>query len=59
MNNKLVLSIAMTSVITLNSGMAFADTSPEAPVEAQSKSKHGGKCAAVNVAQKSALKNKN
>ncbi|MCG7488725.1 hypothetical protein MHN79_04390 [Vibrio sp. Of14-4] len=46
MNNKLVLSIAITSVITLNSGMVFADTSPEAPVEAQSKSEHGGKCAA-------------
>ncbi|EJL6398678.1 hypothetical protein ABKZ05_000446 [Vibrio navarrensis] len=46
MNNKLTLSIAMTSVITLNSGMAFADATTEAPVEAQSSSQHGGKCAA-------------
>ncbi|NOI69281.1 hypothetical protein [Vibrio owensii] len=46
MNNKLALSIAMTSVITLNSGLAFADAPTEAPVEAQSSSQHGGKCAA-------------
>ncbi|MBE3655208.1 hypothetical protein BOO92_00620 [Vibrio navarrensis] len=46
MNNKLALSIAMTSVITLNSGMAFADAPTEDPVEAQSSSQHGGKCAA-------------
>ncbi|MBU2897016.1 hypothetical protein [Vibrio hepatarius] len=46
MNNKLALSIAMTSVITLNSNMVFADSPSEAPVEAPSKSEHGGKCAA-------------
>ncbi|MBW3697852.1 hypothetical protein EK599_19395 [Vibrio sp. T187] len=46
MNNKLVLSIAMTSVITLNSAMVLADTTPQAPVEAKQSSGHGGKCAA-------------
>ncbi|MBE3669111.1 hypothetical protein BOO25_09180 [Vibrio navarrensis] len=46
MNNKLALSIAVTSVITLNSGMAFADAPTEDPVEAQSSFQHGGKCAA-------------
>ncbi|HHJ3243521.1 TPA: hypothetical protein ACQJOV_004668 [Vibrio parahaemolyticus] len=46
MNKKFTLSIAMTSVITLNSGMAFADSPPESPVEYQPSSQHGGKCAA-------------
>ena len=46
MNNKIALSIAITSVISLNSAMAFADTPAEAPVEAKQSSGHGGKCAA-------------
>ncbi|MEZ8575462.1 hypothetical protein AB6C82_11535 [Vibrio splendidus] len=46
MNNKIVLSIAITSVISLNSAMAFADAPAEAPVEAKQSSGHGGKCAA-------------
>ncbi|EGQ9186419.1 hypothetical protein O1C43_000613 [Vibrio cholerae] len=50
MNSKIVLSIAMTSVIALQPGMSFAETSTEtsteAPVSAQSTSGHGGKCAA-------------
>lgn len=46
MNNKIALSIAITSVISLNSAMAFADASAEAPVEAKQSSGHGGKCAA-------------
>ncbi|MEZ8721592.1 hypothetical protein AB6D66_11005 [Vibrio pomeroyi] len=46
MNNKIALSIAITSAISLHSAMAFADTPPEAPVEAKASSGHGGKCAA-------------
>ncbi|MDK9735836.1 hypothetical protein KI655_00865 [Vibrio sp. D404a] len=46
MNNKVALSIAITSVISLNSAMAFADAPAEAPVEAKQSSGHGGKCAA-------------
>ncbi|EOX1764078.1 hypothetical protein ACPDME_000181 [Vibrio cholerae] len=46
MNIKIALSIAMTSVIALQPGMSFAETSTEAPVSAQSTSGHGGKCAA-------------
>ncbi|MDN3612304.1 hypothetical protein ACODM8_11180 [Vibrio ostreicida] len=46
MNNKLALSIAMTSVISLSSGTVFADTQTEPPIEAQSSTQHGGKCAA-------------
>ncbi|MBE8576586.1 hypothetical protein [Vibrio sp. OPT18] len=50
MNNKIALSIAITSVISLNSAMAFADAPAEAPVEAPVEAKqssgHGGKCAA-------------
>ncbi|OQQ08691.1 hypothetical protein BK411_07885 [Vibrio splendidus] len=46
MNNKIALSIAITSVISLNSAMVFADAPAEAPVEAKQSSGHGGKCAA-------------
>ncbi|ENM5757630.1 hypothetical protein ACQ902_000205 [Vibrio mimicus] len=46
MKHKMALSIAMTSALTLNSGMAFADTPSEAPVNAQPTEQHGGKCAA-------------
>ncbi|MGF1754959.1 hypothetical protein L4C33_15365 [Vibrio makurazakiensis] len=46
MNSKLALSIAMTSVITLNSAMVFAEAPQQAPVEAKQSSGHGGKCAA-------------
>ncbi|EGA68919.1 hypothetical protein VISI1226_20984 [Vibrio sinaloensis DSM 21326] len=46
MNSKLALSIALTSVVTLNSAMAFADTPPETPVKAEASSQNGGKCAA-------------
>ncbi|MCW4443913.1 hypothetical protein OHV10_06440 [Vibrio splendidus] len=46
MNNKIALSIAIASVISLNSAMAFADAPAEAPVEAKQSSGHGGKCAA-------------
>ncbi|MFA0553688.1 hypothetical protein BCU13_023105 [Vibrio lentus] len=46
MNNKIALSIAITSVISLNSAMAFADAPAETPVEAKQSSGHGGKCAA-------------
>lgn len=45
-NNKLALSIALTSAITLNSGMVYADAPSEAPVESQPNTQHGGKCAA-------------
>ncbi|PTP92472.1 hypothetical protein [Vibrio splendidus] len=44
MNNKIALSIAITSVISLNSAMAFADAPAEPPVEAKQSSGHGGKC---------------
>ncbi|KAA8667071.1 hypothetical protein MID13_08160 [Vibrio gigantis] len=46
MNNKIALSIALTSAISLHSAMAFADAPAEAPVEAKASSGHGGKCAA-------------
>ena len=49
----------MTSVITLNSGMAFADTSPEARLKPNLNQSMAGNVQRVNVAQKSALKNKN
>jgi hypothetical protein len=46
MNCKIALSIAMTSAITLHSGMTLADTPSEAPLSAQPASQNGGKCAA-------------
>ncbi|GEM74955.1 hypothetical protein [Vibrio sagamiensis] len=46
MNNKLALSITMTSVITFNSSLAFSDALTEVPIAAKSNSQHGGKCAA-------------
>ncbi|GLT17161.1 hypothetical protein GCM10007938_09380 [Vibrio zhanjiangensis] len=46
MNNKLVLSIAMTSVISLNSGTVFADAQSEAPVKSSVISQKTGGCAA-------------
>ena len=46
MNNKLTLSIVMTSVIALNSGMVSAAEPVEEAIVAQASSGNGGHCAA-------------
>ncbi len=46
MHNKITLSIAITSIITLNSGMAFAGAPSADPVKPAATEQHGGKCAA-------------
>ncbi len=46
MHNKITLSIAMTSMITLSSGMAFAEMPSKASTKPAATEQHGGKCAA-------------
>ncbi|MGF1779696.1 hypothetical protein [Vibrio nomapromontoriensis] len=46
MNNKLVISITITSLVSLHSAMAASEQPVEAPIKAQPTEQHGGKCAA-------------
>lgn len=45
MNNKIVLSIAMTSVLALGSSVVQAATQDTPPVAKEASSNNGGKCA--------------
>ncbi|GAL20823.1 hypothetical protein JCM19235_3825 [Vibrio maritimus] len=46
MNNKLIISVALTSLVSLNSAIAATTDAAAAPVKAQSSGQNGGKCAA-------------
>ncbi|MCG9789667.1 hypothetical protein [Vibrio barjaei] len=46
MNNKMAISIALSSLVSMNSALAAISESAEAPITAQPTEQHGGKCAA-------------